>query len=37
MLTVAPFPINENDRYPDAHPTGLHDYLVQAHRALALA
>jgi len=37
MLTVAPFPINENDRYPDAHPTGLHDYLVQAHRALAQA
>lgn len=37
MLTVAPFPTNENDRYPDAHPTGLHDYLVQAHRALAQA
>ena len=37
MLTLAPFPTNENDRYPDAHPTGLHDYLVQAHRALALA
>lgn len=37
MLTVAPFTTNENDRYPDAHPTGLHDYLVQAHRALAQA
>jgi uncharacterized protein YbjT (DUF2867 family) len=33
MLTVAPFPTTENDRYPDAHPTGLHDYLVAAHRA----
>ena len=34
MLTVPPFPTNDNDRYPDAHPTGLHDYLVRAHRAL---
>ncbi len=33
MLTVAPFPTNDNDRYPDVHPTGLHDYLVEAHRA----
>lgn len=37
MLTVAPFPTNDNDRYPDAHPTGLRDYLTQAHRALANA
>ena len=34
MLTVAPFPTNDNDRYPDAHPTDLHDYLVSAHKAL---
>jgi nucleoside-diphosphate-sugar epimerase len=34
MLTVAPFPTTDNDRYPDARPTGLHDYLVDAHRAL---
>jgi uncharacterized protein YbjT (DUF2867 family)/quercetin dioxygenase-like cupin family protein len=33
MLTVAPFPTNDNQRYPDARPTGLHDYLVEAHRA----
>ncbi|HEY0815521.1 MAG TPA: NmrA family NAD(P)-binding protein [Pseudonocardia sp.] len=32
MLTVPPFPTNDNERYPDAHPTGLHDYLVVAHR-----
>lgn len=32
MLTVAPFPTTDNDRYPDAQPTGLHDYLVDAHR-----
>jgi uncharacterized protein YbjT (DUF2867 family) len=31
MLTVAPFPTTDNDRYPDARPTGLHDYLVAAH------
>lgn len=37
MLTVAPFPSTDNDRYPDAHPTGLHDYLVDAHRALPRA
>jgi uncharacterized protein YbjT (DUF2867 family) len=35
MLTVPPFPRTENDRYPDARPTGLHDYLTEAHRALA--
>lgn len=35
MLTVPPFPTTDNDRYPGAHPTGLHDYIVQAHRALA--
>lgn len=35
MLTVPPFPTNDNDRYPDARPTGLHDYLVQAHRSQA--
>jgi uncharacterized protein YbjT (DUF2867 family) len=33
MLTVAPFPDTDNDRYPDVHPTGLHDYLVEAHGA----
>lgn len=33
MLTVPPFPGDENDRYPDARPTGLHDHLVAAHRA----
>jgi nucleoside-diphosphate-sugar epimerase len=33
MLTVPPFPTTDNDRYPDAHPTSLHDYLVDAHRA----
>lgn len=37
MLTVAPFPTNENERYPDARPTGLRDYLEQAHSALAAA
>ena len=36
MLTVAPFPTNDNDRYPDARPTGLRDYLTSAHRDLAL-
>jgi hypothetical protein len=35
MLTVPPFPHTENDRYPNAHPTTLHDYLTQAHRTLA--
>ena len=35
MLTVAPFPTTENDRYPDARPTGLRDYLTQAHEGLA--
>lgn len=35
MLTTPPFPTTENDRYPDARPTNLHDYLVRAHRALA--
>ncbi len=34
MLTVGPFPTTDNDRYPDAHPTGLHDYLAGAHQAL---
>lgn len=33
MLTVAPFPNTDNDRYPDAHPTGLRDYLRAAHGA----
>ena len=33
MLTVAPFPTTDNDRYPDIHLTGLHDYLAAAHRA----
>jgi uncharacterized protein YbjT (DUF2867 family) len=31
MLTVGPFPATDNDRYPDARPTGLHEYLVAAH------
>ena len=35
MLTVPRFPTNDNDRYPDARPSGLRDYLTQAHRALA--
>ncbi|MEO7746160.1 MAG: hypothetical protein ABIV05_08030, partial [Actinomycetota bacterium] len=34
MLTVPPFPTTENDRYPDAHPTPLVDWLADAHRAL---
>ncbi|WP_375424819.1 NmrA family NAD(P)-binding protein [uncultured Friedmanniella sp.] len=34
MLTVAPFPTNDNDRYPDAHPATLRDYLTHAHHAL---
>lgn len=34
MLITPPFPTNDNDRYPDAHPTGLHDYLVKAHGAV---
>ena len=34
MLTVPPFPNNENDRYPDARPTTLHDYMSRAHSAL---
>jgi uncharacterized protein YbjT (DUF2867 family) len=33
MLTVSPFATTDNDRYPDAHPTGLRDYLVAAHGA----
>lgn len=35
MLTVPPFPTNDNDRYPAARPTGLRDYLTQAHHDLA--
>lgn len=35
MLTVPPFPTTENDRYPDAHLTGLREYLTRAHHALA--
>jgi uncharacterized protein YbjT (DUF2867 family) len=34
MLTVPPFPATDNDRYPDARPTGLRDYLTAAHHAL---
>jgi uncharacterized protein YbjT (DUF2867 family) len=34
MLTVPPFPTTDNDRYPNAHPTTLHDYLTDAHKAL---
>ncbi len=34
MLTVPPFPTTENDRYADARPTGLHDYLTEAHAAV---
>ncbi len=37
MLTVPPFPSTENDRYPDARPTTLRDYLTQTHHALASA
>jgi hypothetical protein len=32
MLTLGPFPTNDNDRYPEVCPTGLHDYLAAAHR-----
>lgn len=35
MITVPPFSATDNDRYPDAHPTSLRDYLASAHRALA--
>jgi NmrA-like family len=35
MITLGPFPSNDNDRYPDARPTGLHEYLAAAHRAAA--
>lgn len=35
MLTVAPFPNNDNDRYPDAQPMGLRAYLTRAHHDLA--
>ena len=31
MLTVDPFPGNDNDRYADLQPTGLQDYLTAAH------
>jgi len=30
MLTVPPFPGNDNERYPDLTPTGLRGYLVSA-------
>ena len=33
MLTVPPFPTNDNDRYPDARPTALHDYLSRKRTA----
>ena len=32
-----PFPTDDNHRYPDASPSGLRDYLTQAHRALTTA
>jgi hypothetical protein len=35
MLTTPPFPTTDNERYPEAHPTTLHDYLARAHHALA--
>ena len=35
MLTTPPFPTTDNDRYPEAHPTGLHDYLAAAHQTTA--
>jgi hypothetical protein len=34
MLTAAPFATNDNNRYPDAHPSNLHDYLVNAHKTM---
>lgn len=37
MLTTPSFPTNDNNRYSDAHPTGLHEYLVEAHAALPRA
>jgi uncharacterized protein YbjT (DUF2867 family) len=33
MLTVGPFPSTDNDRYPDAYPTGLREYLRAAYHA----
>ena len=35
MLTTPPFPATDNDRYPDARPTTLRDYLTRAHQGLA--
>ena len=35
MLTTTPFATTDNDRYPNARPTSLRDYLTQAHHALA--
>jgi len=37
MLTTPPFPTTENDRYPDARPTTVQDYLADAHAALEQA
>lgn len=34
MLTTPPFPTTENDRYPDARPTTVHDYLAGVHPAM---
>lgn len=33
MITVAPFPHTDQDRYPELRPTTLHEYLKRAHRA----
>jgi uncharacterized protein YbjT (DUF2867 family) len=32
MLTVPPFPHNDNERYPDVRPVGLCDHLAQVYR-----
>lgn len=37
MLTTPPFPTNDNERYADARPAGLREYLTAAHRSLAAA
>lgn len=37
MLTTPPFPATENDRYPDARPTTVHNYLASAQAAMKQA
>jgi nucleoside-diphosphate-sugar epimerase len=35
MLTVPPFPTNDNRRYPDAHPTGLREHVTNTYAPAA--